>query len=191
MGHLTGARVTALVDGQVSAGEAEQAWTHVYACHRCRDRVEREGWVKARLAGLSGEAGPTPDRLRGTLHRLPPGERLSADPDLGGRELAPIAAGHRRAVVLVGGGAAGAAMLGVLALGMAPVSAPGPVDRRPGSGVTQPVSTSSPAPLRAPVAVAVTGSAGRPAGPLGSPSSTEPAPSPHGTATFRVPRVAP
>lgn len=192
MGHLTGARLSALVDGQVSAGEAEQAWAHVYACHHCRDRVEREGWVKARLAGLSEEPDPTPDRLRGSLHRLTPSERFSADPHLGGREVAPTATGHRRTVALVSGGAAGAAMVGVLALGLGSASAPGPVDRRPGTGATQPVSTSTTSPLRAPLAVAATGSASTlPAGPVGSTSSTAPVPSPRGTATYRVPRVAP
>ena len=46
IGHL-GARVSALLDGQLSQAEAEEAWAHVYACHACRDLVEREGYLFA------------------------------------------------------------------------------------------------------------------------------------------------
>ena len=49
--HL-GTRVSALLDGQLPAAEAERAWAHVHACHVCRDLVEREGSIKTRLAGL-------------------------------------------------------------------------------------------------------------------------------------------
>ena len=66
IGHL-GSRVSALLDGQMSAEEAERAWAHVHACHLCRDLVEHEGWVKTRLAGLSFGDTPTPDRLKGSL----------------------------------------------------------------------------------------------------------------------------
>ncbi|QYJ02440.1 hypothetical protein KUV85_08810 [Nocardioides panacisoli] len=178
MGHLTGTRISALLDGQLTAAEVEQAWTHVHACHLCRDRVEREGWVKAQLAGLSQEHGAAPDRLRGSLHQLTPGERYAADPHASARELAGRAdAGHgRRAVAVVGTGAASAAMLGVLALGVAPASTPTPTDRRPTGGVTQPVSTTTPTPLRAPIAVAVTVGTVSPTatGTTGSTSTTTP-----------------
>lgn len=155
MGHLTGTRVSALLDGQLSAVEAEQAWAHVHACHSCRDRVEREGWVKSRLAGLSGAAGDAPDHLRGSLHQLTPGERFAADPRASARELAGRSGGAGRGMAaVVGSGAAGAAMLGVLALGVAPASTP--VDRRPSGGPTQSVSTTTPRAPMGPVAVAVT-----------------------------------
>jgi anti-sigma factor RsiW len=52
IGHL-GTRVSALIDGQLSAEETERAWEHVHTCHTCRDLVEREGWVKTRLAPCS------------------------------------------------------------------------------------------------------------------------------------------
>lgn len=125
MGHL-GARVSALLDGRLSAEETERAWAHVHACHACRDLVEREGWVKTRLAGLSGAADAAPAHLKGSL--------LGGEP-LGGAPWADaFAAGDgtpsRRAagVVALGGGAVGIAVMGVLALGAAPSD--GPVERR-------------------------------------------------------------
>jgi anti-sigma factor RsiW len=123
IGHL-GARVSALLDGQLSPAEAEEAWAHVYACHACRDLVEREGWVKTRLAGLSCGSGTASQDLKGSLLSLTPGERFLAE--------ARGSGGARRnlGVAVLGGGALGAAMVGVLALGFAPGSAP-PVDRRP------------------------------------------------------------
>jgi anti-sigma factor RsiW len=68
MGHL-GSRASALLDGQLSPEETERAWEHVQACHACRDLVEREGWVKTRLAGLSFDvaAPSTPVGLKGLL----------------------------------------------------------------------------------------------------------------------------
>jgi hypothetical protein len=116
-GHL-GNRTSALLDGQLPAEEAERAWAHVHECHTCRDQVEREGWIKRRLAGLSYDAGATAsDRLKGSLlgaSELTPGECF-----LGAEQ-------HRWNVALaaVGGGAVGAAVMGVLALGAAPASAP-------------------------------------------------------------------
>ena len=66
IGHL-GDRVSALLDGQLSPAEEERAWAHVHACHQCRDLVEREGWVKTRLAGLSFDAACAPSSLKGSL----------------------------------------------------------------------------------------------------------------------------
>jgi hypothetical protein len=132
--HL-GNRTSALLDGQLPADEAERAWAHVQHCHSCRDRVEREGWVKRRLAGLSYDAGAcASDRLKGSLLGAPdltPGESYLALDD------------HRRNVVLaaVGGSALGAAVMGVLALGAGPASAPTtdrplPIVSVAGSGTT-------------------------------------------------------
>lgn len=163
MGHLSGARISALLDGQLSDLEAEQAWAHVYACHSCRDHVEREGWVKARLAGLSRGPGAAPEHLRGTLYRLTPAERHAAErravtgglgPTDGERSRTPGAQG-RRAAALVGSGAVGAAMLGVLVLGIAPATAP--TERRPTERTSQPVATTVPMAPAGPVAVAVSG----------------------------------
>ena len=72
IGHL-GSRVSALLDGQLSPAEAERAWAHVHACHACRDLVEREGWVKTRLAGLSfgrRPRRPTTSRARCSARRV-------------------------------------------------------------------------------------------------------------------------
>lgn len=131
-GHL-GSRVSALLDGQMPAAEAERAWAHVHSCHTCRDLVEREGWVKTRLAGLSFDAGTAPDHLKGSLLGPP---LLSGAPGgphavLGTGALGPYGARPRRQLGLValGGGAIGAAVMGVLALGVAPADVPG--DRRP------------------------------------------------------------
>lgn len=122
IGHL-GARVSALLDGQLSPRETEEAWAHVYACHPCRDLVEREGWVKAQLAGLSGATAPTSAELNASLLSVTPGERYLADRgSVLGRRGVGVAA--------VGGGAVGMALLGVLALGAAPAQVP-PAERRP------------------------------------------------------------
>ncbi|WP_436702345.1 anti-sigma factor family protein [Nocardioides sp. BYT-33-1] len=139
IGHL-GTRVSALLDGQLSDRETEEAWSHVYTCHACRDLVEREGWVKTRLAGLhEGERG-APSGLKGSLLSLPPGEALLAGHEPHGP--------HRRmtGAVMLGGSAIGAAMLGVIALGFAPGSGP-PADRRP--PVSQ-INTTVPTPSGSP-----------------------------------------
>ncbi len=120
IGHL-GSRVSALLDGQLPPEEAERAWAHVHQCHACRDLVEREGWVKTRLAGLSFGGTEAPDHLKGSLlgsPHLPPAFAV-----LGARPRRNIG------MVAIGGGAVGAAVVGVLALGVA--SPDGPVDRRP------------------------------------------------------------
>lgn len=125
IGHL-GHRVSALLDGQLSARETEEAWSHVYSCHACRDLVEREGWIKTRLAGLCGEDGAAPSTLKGSLLSMPPHATDHCLIDPGHRDRRRRAIG----VVFLGGSAVGATMVGVLALGFAPGSAP-PADRRP------------------------------------------------------------
>jgi hypothetical protein len=150
IGHL-GARASALLDGQLPPAEAERLWAHVHGCPLCRDLVEREGWVKTRLSGLAAREGTrAPDHLKGALLgacSMPPA-RTPADrvtpygqtPYGHGPGLPPLvrtgSAGSattprvRRTAVLAGvGGAAGMAVLGVLALGTAPADAP-TVDRR-------------------------------------------------------------
>jgi hypothetical protein len=122
MGHL-GSRTSALLDGQLSPADTERAWEHVHTCHACRDLVEREGWVKTRLAGLSFEvAAPcTPDWLKGSLMGAP-----DCGP-AGGSYLQPGSLDHRRrtvGMVAIGSGAVGAAVMGVLVFGIAPASAP-------------------------------------------------------------------
>jgi hypothetical protein len=150
IGHL-GSRASALLDGQLSPEEAERAWDHVHACHACRDLVEREGWVKRRLAGLSFDVAtpPAPSSLKGALLGGPPGEAYLEVASGGG---------HRRrtlGLAALGGGAAGAAVMGVLAFGVAPADAPGPTapDRRlPSTSISGPGSGATPTSVVAPTA---------------------------------------
>ncbi|UMG91767.1 hypothetical protein [Nocardioides sp. TF02-7] len=132
IGHL-GARVSALLDGQLPPAEAEEAWEHVYTCHACRDLVEREGWVKTRLAGLSCGPGAAPPDLKGSLLNLTPAERC-----LGGGHDQQSRGRRGLGVAVLGGGAAGAAMLGVIALGLVPTSTPTADRRMPASRVETP-----------------------------------------------------
>jgi hypothetical protein len=139
-GHL-GDRVSALLDGQLPREDEERAWAHVHSCHFCRDLVEREGWVKTRLSTLSFPSASASDRLKdalmGAQAGLTPGDAL----------LAMSARPRRGSLVAIGGGAAGAAVLGVLAHRAAPANAP-TIDRRaPGTnqpGTTQVSPTTSP-----------------------------------------------
>lgn len=122
IGHL-GNRVSALLDGQLSAEDTERAWEHVHQCHQCRDQVEREGWVKTRLAGLAHDGSAAPLGLKGSLLGAP---QFPVALTPGDSYLATDAAVPRRrtAAIAMGGGAVGAAVMGVLALGVAPASAP-------------------------------------------------------------------
>ena len=66
--HL-GASVSAMVDGQLPASELDRAWRHVLCCPTCRAEVERELWLKERLASLHA---PRPaERLHETLTAWP------------------------------------------------------------------------------------------------------------------------
>jgi hypothetical protein len=138
MGHL-GTRVSALLDGQLSPEETERAWAHVHTCHLCRDLVEREGWVKTRLAGLSFQGGPAPERLKGSLLGVTPSELCLAI----GRD-DPHRTRRHVGLAAIGGGAVGAAVMGVLALGAAPADAPTPDRRAPTTQLVTPSSSPSP-----------------------------------------------
>jgi hypothetical protein len=78
MNHL-GARVSALVDGQLGHSERDRALSHVAHCATCREAVDAERTVKARL---SGAAPPAPsDGLLAALHSLgEPGGPVSPRP---------------------------------------------------------------------------------------------------------------
>jgi hypothetical protein len=131
--HL-GARVSDLLDGQMSAAAEERAWDHVHRCHPCRDLVEREGWVKTRLAGLAFGATEVPAYLRSAL--LDPPTHVP-----GGLPLVPDGPRARRVgLAVLGSGAAGAAVMGVLALGAAPAQVPTIEPRPPASVNNSPVS---------------------------------------------------
>jgi anti-sigma factor RsiW len=135
IGHL-GDRVSALLDGQLSPVEAERAWAHVHSCHSCRDLVEREGWIKTRLAGLSFGDAPTPAHLKGSLAS---GLARGLPPFSPG--LATTAGRSRSSVAVLGGSAAvGAAVVGMLVLGATTSGAP--ADRRPPvTSLTRPSET--------------------------------------------------
>ena len=126
IGHL-GARVSALLDGQLSTADEERAWEHVHSCHQCRDAVEREGWVKTRLATMQLAGTSAPSDLKGSLlvRGLVDWGDLADHPALAGAQT------RRRHLGLsgIGGGAVGAAVMGVLALGAAPANAPGAIVR--------------------------------------------------------------
>lgn len=123
IGHL-GTRVSALLDGRLSAQDEERAWAHVHACHPCRDSVEREGWVKTHLAQWSTAApAPSSHGLRESLLACatqPPRYPVEAAP-------VAVAAGvsqtHRHAVAF-GGSVLGVAVMGLVALSAAPANAP-------------------------------------------------------------------
>jgi anti-sigma factor RsiW len=149
IGHL-GPRVSALLDGQLPSEEEDRAWAHLDHCGSCHAEVQRQGWVKTRLAGLSSGGGGdcAPAGLKGSLRGapdclpvgLPPGDLFLALE----RHTAPR---PRRTAGLaaIGGGAVGAAVMGVLVLGTAPADAPN-LDRR--TPVTSIAGTSTPtAPL--------------------------------------------
>jgi anti-sigma factor RsiW len=118
-GHL-GSRASALLDGQLSPEDAERAWAHVQECPTCRDQVEREAWLKRRLAGLGRDPdAAAPATLRDELRcapRLAPGDLLLGLERHRGRRTLVIAA--------LGGGAVGAAIMGILAFGAGPADAP-------------------------------------------------------------------
>ena len=124
MTHL-GSRVSALVDGRLGAEEEERCWAHVHACHTCRDLVEHEGWVKTQLLNLSMAVSPAPEHLKGSLLGSPMTPSYPTDY---GYEPEQERA-WRGTLLTIGGGALGAAVLGIVALGVAPADAPA-VDRR-------------------------------------------------------------
>jgi len=127
--HL-GARVAALVDGQLSPTEEERAWAHVHSCPPCRAAVEREGWVKRQLACLSfadtsAQSATVSASLKGSLCA----PAFASYPETMPAALPEYAAGPPRSrrfagLAALSAGSAGAAMFGVLALGTAPAEAP-------------------------------------------------------------------
>lgn len=138
IGHL-GNRVSALIDGQLPAAEAERLWAHVHGCATCRALVEREGWVKTQLVGLGlchQEAAP--ESLRGSLSGVVGMPVYQPPPAL------PATVDRRRtaALAFIGAGSLGAAMVGVVAFSV-PAETPG-VDRRPATSLTRPSEPTSP-----------------------------------------------
>ena len=135
IGHL-GPRVSALLDGQLSPADEERAWEHVHSCHLCRDAVEREGWVKTRLASMQYAGSEVPSHLKGSLlfQGIATGWADPHDDSLVGVGVGAGAGRSRRHLGLtgIGSGAVGAAVMGVLALGASPANAPGAIVRPSG-----------------------------------------------------------
>jgi hypothetical protein len=142
IGHL-GARVSALLDGQLSPADEERAWGHVHSCHQCRDAIEREGWVKTRLATMQLAGSGAPSHLMGSL--LFAGVVGWSEPaDHPALAQASVRRRHL-GVTGISSGAVGAAVMGVLALGASPANAPGagisPVGSSFGSTLTHAITT--------------------------------------------------
>ncbi|MDT0184282.1 zf-HC2 domain-containing protein [Microbacterium sp. ARD31] len=134
MSHL-GSRVSALLDGRLAPEEEERCWVHVQSCHACRDLVEQEGRVKTQLARLS-MGGSTCSRdlkssLLGSCSTLAPQPFPTSGPR------------SRRGLVAIGGGAASACVVGVLALGVA--GAPRIEPRPPATDLSRPAGPVAPA----------------------------------------------
>ena len=152
IGHV-GTRVVALGDGQLPAAEAERLWTHVHQCPACRAQVEREGWVKTKLAGLALSCPPpvAPQGLRGTLAGFSQGVPSYADATHADASapLGPYQGERRRALTFagIGAGSIGVAMLGVVALSL---PADAPIQDRRGTTTSLTQSTTSPSPSATP-----------------------------------------
>jgi anti-sigma factor RsiW len=137
-GHI-GSTASALVDGQLSPAEEERAWRHVVGCPGCRRLVEREGWLKQRLAGLATptEVAPPP-RLLGSLYDVDAWAAVDAIERRSTR--------RRTATALVGAGSVGLAVVAVMAVTTPPVSrGEVPADQVPAmiGGTTTPVRDSA------------------------------------------------
>lgn len=137
-GHI-GSKVSALVDGQLPTAEEERAWSHVLTCPGCRRLVEHEGWTKRQLGTLHGSAMMNPPpQLLGSLYAV---DAWSAVDEIEKRSRR-----RRTAVVLVGGGALSACVLGLVTVAGGPITR-GDVSTRP-----------SPATIRGELAHGPTGS---------------------------------
>jgi hypothetical protein len=75
--HL-GEHISDLVDGRLSAAQAETAHAHLASCRPCRDMVEAERLTKARLVSLEAPV-PTADLIAGLL-ALPQSPRAADTP---------------------------------------------------------------------------------------------------------------
>ncbi len=107
-GHI-GARVSALVDGQLSREDEERAWSHVLGCPGCRRLVQREGWIKNQLRLLAAPAsGASSPGLSRALYDVDAWAAVDAIERRSTR--------RRVTAVAVGGGAVGAALLGLVTM---------------------------------------------------------------------------
>lgn len=130
-GHL-GAAVSALVDGELDPESSERAWAHVATCPTCRQQVEREGWVKRRVSTMAGaEHFTLPTGLVGSLLQGAPHGAAVESPRQGDEVAAAWAAvesierrhrpRRRAGLAIAGVGSVSVAVLGLSALGAAPL----------------------------------------------------------------------
>ena len=146
-GHL-GTSVSALVDGQLDPQETERAWDHVLTCATCRGQVEREAWIKRRLATMCGNEPSA--RLLGSLQGLS-AEGAESAPTWAGLaawaevdRLEESARGRRRAgFALAGAGSVSAAVLGFAALSSFGLGG-APPSGSPAASISGSTPTSSP-----------------------------------------------
>ncbi|MER7560788.1 hypothetical protein ABTZ46_27870 [Nocardioides sp. NPDC126508] len=137
LGNHLGARTSALLDGQLPAAEEERAWAHVHECCACRRLVEREGWLKRRLAGLSVDPGVSaPADLKGSLRGGVMAAAMWPPDDLGESYSDPRSMRRSLVMVAAGGGAVGAAVFSMFTFAAAPADAPVPRNL-PVTSVTQ------------------------------------------------------
>jgi hypothetical protein len=135
-GHL-GSSVSARVDGQLDHATTERAWNHVLGCPHCRAQVEREIWVKNRLALLAGDE-PAPPLVE-MLHEL-----VSSDASSGPGDPPPFSGADRSVrarrltvLALLGVGSATAAVFAVATLS-------GPLGLDPRSGTPASIGGATP-----------------------------------------------
>lgn len=149
-GHI-GSAASALVDGQLSPAEEERAWKHVLGCPGCRRLVEREGWLKQRLAGLAApDAFAPPPRLMGSLYDVDAWATVDA--------IERRSARRRATTALVGAGSVGFAVVALMAVTTPPAgrgevpgnqapamigSTPTPVRDSAGTGATADVENAA------------------------------------------------
>ena len=155
-GHL-GAAVSALLDGQLDSSSADRAWDHVHTCDDCRRQVQREGWVKTRLATMTGDDAATPpQQLLGSLYGLgtPPAgssERSGAAAWAAVEEIERRGRTRRRAgLALAGAGSVSVAVLGLASFTGTSLGIGGP-SPAPTTALTRAPATGTPA-VVAPVA---------------------------------------
>jgi anti-sigma factor RsiW len=105
-GHI-GSTASALVDGQLSPAEEERAWRHVLGCPGCRRLVEKEGWVKQRLAGLASPGTyAAPAGLMGALYDVDAWATVD--------EIERRSTRRRATTALVGAGSVGIAVMAMM-----------------------------------------------------------------------------
>jgi hypothetical protein len=153
-GHL-GTSVSALVDGQLDPEATERAWDHVLICATCRGQVEREAWIKRRLATMCGNEPSA--RLLGSLQGLS-AEGTTSSPTWAGLEawaevdrLEESTRSRRRAgFALAGAGSVSAAVLGFAALSSFGLGG-APPSGSPAASISGSTPSSSPTPALLPV----------------------------------------